>query len=172
MKIPFSAGALRLIILGAVASASVLPMACTKDPEPIVFKDYSAEDDAIIQKYLADSAITTAQKQPSGLYYVPIVTNPNNVLASKGRLTSVLYTGQFIDGRVFDASSRHGNVPFTFTVGSGNVIKGWDLGIPLMHKGDKGMLLLPSALGYGPYGSGSIPPNTVIRFKVEVTEVQ
>ncbi|MBO2011123.1 FKBP-type peptidyl-prolyl cis-trans isomerase [Hymenobacter negativus] len=172
MKIPFSAAAFRFVLLGLLTSANVLPMACTKDPDPVVLKDYSAEDEAIIQKFLADSAITTAQKQPSGLYYVPIVTNPNNVRATKGKRTSVLYTGQLMDGTVFDASSKHGNVPFTFVVGSGNVIRGWDEGLPLMHKGDKGMLIIPSALGYGPNASGDIPANSVIRFKLEVTEIQ
>jgi peptidylprolyl isomerase len=170
MKIPFSAGALRLILLGGLASASVLPFACKKDDTTEV-KDYSAIDDAIIQKYLTDNAITNAQKQPSGLYYVPIVSAPNGIQAAAGKTASVLYTGRYIDGRVFD-SSIDPTKPFKFVLGGGFVITGWDIGIALMRKGEKGLLLIPSALAYGPKGSGPIPPNTVLRFEVELTNVQ
>ena len=170
MKMPFSAGALRLILLGLLASASVLPMACKKD-DKVEVKDYSGIDDDIIKKYIADNAITNAQKQPSGLYYVPIVTAPNGVQATAGKTVSVLYTGRYIDGRVFDSSINPAN-PFRFLLGNGQVIKGWDEGIALMRKGEKGLLMIPSALAYGPSGSGHIPPNTVLRFEVELTNVQ
>ena len=172
MKVPFSAGMLRLLALGLLATASLVPTACQKDPETVTNKDYSAIDDAIIQKYLTDNAITTAQKQPSGLYYVPVLTDPNAVRATMGKTVAVLYTGRLMNGTVFDASANHGNTPYSFVLGNHTVIDGWDIGIALMHKGDKGVLLIPSALGYGPYGSGSIPPNAVIRFEVELVEVR
>ena len=129
-------------------------------------------DDKTIQKYLADNNITTAQKQPSGLYYVPGTTNPSGTQAAAGKTVSVLYTGKFMYGMVFDASSQHGNAPYSFVVGSKQVIAGWDEGIALMRKGEKGQLLIPSALAYGPTGLGSIPANTVLRFDVEVTDVK
>jgi FKBP-type peptidyl-prolyl cis-trans isomerase len=136
--------------------------------------DYKVPDDYIITKYLADNKITTAQKQPSGLYYVPGTTNPSGPLASAGKTASVLYTGRFVVGSstIFDASSQHGNVPFDFVVGKGQVIPGWDEGIALMRKGEKGQLLIPSALAYGARGSSTIPANTVLRFDVEVTDVK
>lgn len=133
---------------------------------------YSAVDDAIIQKYLTDNNITNAQKQASGLYYVPVTTNTGAVQATKGRTVSVLYTGKLTDGTVFDASSLQNNKPFAFVLGSGKVIGGWDEGIALMHKGDKGKLLIPPALGYGPAGVGTtIPPNAVLVFDVELVDV-
>lgn len=136
--------------------------------------DYKIPDDYIITKYLADNKITTAQKLPSGLYYVPGTTNTGGALALTGKTASVLYTGRFVtgSGAVFDASSQHGNTPFDFVVGSGQVIAGWDQGIALMRKGEKGQLLIPSALAYGTRGSNAIPPNTVLRFEVEVTDVK
>lgn len=135
--------------------------------------DYGPIDDALIQKYLADNKITTAQKQASGLYYVPITTNATAPLATKGQTASVLYTGKLLDGTVFDASSLHGNTPYSFILGNGQVIAGWDEGIALMHKGDKGQLLIPSALGYGPTGSGTaVPANSVLRFDVELVDVK
>ena len=136
--------------------------------------DFKVPDDYIITKYLADNNITNAQKQPSGLYYVPGTTNPSGALASAGKTASVLYTGRFItgSGAIFDASSQHGNTPYDFVVGNGQVIAGWDQGIALMRKGEKGQLLVPSALAYGSRGSGAIPANTVLRFDVEVTDVK
>lgn len=136
--------------------------------------DFKVPDDYIITKYLADNKITNAQKQPSGLYYVPGTSNPNGALASAGKTASVLYTGRFVtgSGAIFDASSQHGNTPYDFVVGKGQVIKGWDEGIALMRKGEKGQLLIPSALAYGSTGSSAIPANTVLRFDVEVADVK
>jgi len=130
-------------------------------------------DDNAIKKYLTDNNITTAQKQPSGLYYVPGTTNPTGAQATAGKTASVLYTGKLMYGTVFDASSLHGNTPFSFLVGAGQVIAGWDEGVALMRKGEKGQLLIPSGLAYGTKGAGnSIAPNTVLRFDVEVTDVK
>jgi peptidylprolyl isomerase len=142
------------------------------DVEVVDF-NYAATDDAIITNYLTTSAITTAQKQTSGLYYVPVTTNPTGTPATAGKTVSVLYTGKLMDGTVFDATSLRNNVPFSFLLGSGSVIKGWDEGIALMRKGEKAILLIPSALAYGPSGSGTaIKANSVLRFEVEVVDVK
>lgn len=133
---------------------------------------YAVPDDKAIQKYLADNNITNAQKQASGLYYVPGTTNASGTQATAGKTAAVLYTGKYLYGTVFDASSLHGNTPFSFVVGRGQVIAGWDEGIALMRKGEKGQLLIPSALAYGTSGSGSIPPNTPLAFDVEITDVK
>ena len=170
----FSGGVLRLLFPAMLATTGLLTTSCKKDSEASTTpaKDYSATDDAIIQTYLTTNTITTAQKQPSGLYYLPVVTNTVGVRAVAGRTVVVLYTGRLMDGTVFDASSSHGNVPFSFVLGQGRVIAGWDEGIALMHKGEKGVLLIPSGMGYGASGSGSsIPPNAVLRFEVELVNV-
>ncbi len=133
----------------------------------------AAIDDKLIQNYLAANKITTAQKQSSGLYFVPATTNPTAVASATGTTASVLYTGKLLDGTVFDASSLHGNTPFSFVVGAGKTILGFDQGISLMHKGDKATLLIPSGLAYGEQSGGaSIPPNSVLNFDVEVTDVK
>lgn len=93
--------------------------------------------------------------------------------AQDGDAVSVLYTGSLDDGTVFDASSRHGNQPFSFTLGIGHVIKGWDLGVVGMRVGGKRELTIPPELGYGanpPLGS-NIPPNATLHFTVELLSV-
>ncbi len=169
MKTIFTTTLFRFSLLLAVGATGLLTTACKKEEEPTPVQDYSAIDDAIITKYLADNNITTAQKQPSGLYYVPTLTNATAERAVAGKTVTVVSTGRFMDGRVFDASPLAG---YQFPLGTGYVIKGWDEGIALMHKGDKGTLLIPSALAYGPSGNGSIPPYTVLRFEVELKNIQ
>lgn len=137
--------------------------------------DYKAVDDALIAKYLADKSITTAQKQASGLYFLPVTTDPNGARPVAGSTVSVLYTGRLLDaaGTIFDASSRQNNVPLRFVTGANQVIKGFEEGILLMRKGEKAEILIPSGLAYGPVGAGNvIAPNTIIRFEVELVDVK
>ncbi len=151
-----------------VLLAAVLASACSKDAP----KDYTRIDADLLTRYLADHHLAAARKQPSGLYLVPISIDTSAVRATPGRTVTVLYSGQLLDGTVFDASAQHGNVPFGFLLGRGEVIAGWDEGIALLHKGDRATLLLPSALGYGAQGYGSsIPPNAPLRFDVQVVDV-
>jgi FKBP-type peptidyl-prolyl cis-trans isomerase len=172
MRNRFSTVALRFLLLAQLGTAGVLLTSCD-DNEIVAAKDYGPIDEAIIKKHLDDNKITTAQRQTSGLYFVPVTTVPAGVQAMAGKTVSVLYTGRFMDGRVFDASALHGNKPIDFVLGRGQVIAGWDEGIALMRKGEKAELFIPSALAYGPAGSrGSIPPNAVLRFEVELTDVK
>jgi FKBP-type peptidyl-prolyl cis-trans isomerase len=89
----------------------------------------------------------------------------------QGDTVNVLYAGSLDDGTVFDASSKHGNQPFSFTVGAGNVIQGWDLGLVGMKVGGKRDLVIPSDLGYGPGGSGPIPPNATLHFTIQLLSI-
>lgn len=164
--------ALRVPLLALLTTTGLLMTSCKKEEEQIDNKDYTAIDEDIIKKYLTDSKITTAQRQPSGLYFVPVTTNPSGTPAVAEKTVSVLYTGYLMNGSVFDASSQRGNVPFTFVLGRRKVIDGWDQGIALMRKGDKALLLIPSALGYGSNSASSIPPNSVTRFEVELVDVK
>ena len=155
----------RLLFLALASSAALLTTACKKDAV--------LSDEETIKQYLSKNGITNAQRQASGLYYVPGTFAAGSAQAVAGKTVSVLYTGALMDGTVFDASSKHGNTPISFVLGRGQVIPGWDEGIALMHKGEKGQLLIPSALGYGQAGSPpSIPSNAVLRFDVELTEVK
>ncbi|HEX8328381.1 MAG TPA: FKBP-type peptidyl-prolyl cis-trans isomerase [Hymenobacter sp.] len=137
--------------------------------------DFKAVDDALITKYLTDKNITTAQKQPSGVYLLPVTTNPAAALPAAGTTVSVLYTGRLLDaaGTIFDSSAKQGNTPLKFVIGRNQVIPGFEEGIKLMRKGEKAEVLIPSGQAYGPRGVGtSIAPNTVLRFEVELVDIQ
>ena len=83
------------------------------------------------------------------------------------------YTGKLEDGSIFDSSLSPGKEPFTFTLGVGSVIKGWDMGVKGMKVGGKRKLTIPPELGYGDRGAGNvIPPGATLIFEVELLEVE
>jgi FKBP-type peptidyl-prolyl cis-trans isomerase len=83
----------------------------------------------------------------------------------------VNYRGTLLDGTQFDSSFER-NEPFTFTIGRRQVIMGWDEGIALMKAGGKGTLYIPSPMAYGERGAGGIiPPNSVLKFDVELIQI-
>ena len=85
----------------------------------------------------------------------------------------VNYTGSLEDGSIFDSSLNPGRDPFTFTLGVGSVIKGWDLGVRGMKVGGKRKLTIPSDMGYGSQGAGKvIPPDATLIFEVELLGVE
>lgn len=92
--------------------------------------------------------------------------------AVAGKTISVHYTGTLTDGTKFDSSKDRGQ-PFEFTLGSGQVIEGWDKGFAGMKVGGKRKLIIPSSMGYGAQGAGGvIPPNATLIFEVELLEVK
>ncbi|KAL6929260.1 Peptidyl-prolyl cis-trans isomerase fpr2 [Hanseniaspora valbyensis] len=95
------------------------------------------------------------------------------VKAAKGDVVSVHYTGKLLsDGTVFDSSINRGQ-PIQFTLGVGQVIKGWDEGLIGACVGEKRDLYIPSALGYGSRGAGNvIPPNADLLFETELVAVK
>ena len=110
-------------------------------------------------------------KTESGLRY-QIIQKGSGAQASQGKNISVHYKGQLADGRVFD-SSYDRKQPIDFTVGVGQVIKGWDEGLQLLQVGDKARLVIPSHLAYGSQGAGGvIPPDATLIFDVELMAVK
>lgn len=111
------------------------------------------------------------EKTDSGLRY-QIIQKGSGAKASQGKNISVHYKGQLADGRVFDSSYER-KQPIDFTVGVGQVIKGWDEGLQLLQVGDKARLVIPSHLAYGSQGAGGvIPPDATLIFDVELMGVK
>ncbi len=109
-------------------------------------------------------------KTASGLEYVDEVVG-DGASPTAGKPVTVHYTGTFPDGRQFD-SSRDRSKPFVFTIGKGQVIRGWDEGVMTMKVGGRRILTVPSQLGYGSAGAGNvIPPNATLLFDVELLGV-
>lgn len=96
----------------------------------------------------------------------------NGAEAKKGDNVRVHYTGTFTNGEVFDSSVTRGQ-PFTFTLGAGQVIEGWDQGVAGMKVGGKRQLTIPPELAYGERGvPGAIPPNSTLIFEVELLGIE
>lgn len=108
---------------------------------------------------------------PSGLEYIDLVPGTGPV-AQPGQTATVHYTGWLLDGKKFDSSRDRGQ-PFSFPLGGGQVIKGWDEGVVNMRVGGQRRLIVPPELGYGPKGAGGvIPPCATLVFDVELLGVK
>lgn len=118
-----------------------------------------------------DEAAEGFDKTESGLRYIITESNEGGQSVNAGDLISVHYTGTFLDGEVFDSSVDRGE-PIEFNVGTGRVIPGWDEGLQLLKVGEKATFIIPSNLAYGERGVGPIPPNTPLKFEVELLEIK
>ena len=117
-------------------------------------------------KPVAAKTVTTA----SGLKYTDSKVG-NGVSPVRGKQVKVHYTGTLENGKKFDSSVDR-NEPFSFVIGVGQVIPGWDEGVMSMKVGGKRKLIIPAKLGYGAAGAGGvIPPNATLLFDVELLDV-
>jgi len=117
------------------------------------------------EKTAAAKTVTTA----SGLKYTDVKVG-SGASPVKGKQVKVHYTGTLENGKQFDSSV--GREPFSFVIGVGQVIPGWDEGVMSMKVGGKRKLIIPSKLGYGERGAGGvIPPNATLLFDVELLDV-
>jgi peptidylprolyl isomerase len=118
-----------------------------------------------------DLDLSKATTTESGLQYIDDVVGEGD-FPMEGEMVTVHYTGKLTDGKVFDSSVKR-NDPFSFVIGVGQVIKGWDEGVITMKPGGKRTLVIPPELGYGARGAGGvIPPNATLIFDVELISIR
>jgi peptidylprolyl isomerase len=115
---------------------------------------------------LSESEFETTE---SGLQYT-ILDQGDGEQAQPGQVVAVHYTGWLEDGNSFDSSVDRGE-PFSFALGQGMVIPGWDEGVAMLHVGDKARLIIPSDLAYGEAGRPGIPPDSTLIFDVELVSI-
>lgn len=140
------------------------------------------QEPAKIKKYIDDNKLQVA-KTDSGLYYV--ITKPGSGPNIAVNDTAVVnYTGRLLNGKIFDTSIKEDAIkgkmpelemrsfqPIRIPVGRQGVIKGWDLGLPLLNKGAKATFVIPSNLAYGDRGNQAIAPNSPLVFDIEVVDI-
>jgi FKBP-type peptidyl-prolyl cis-trans isomerase len=168
----------------------VMQMRITEiENESVVIARVKAEqqkkDRELIQAYIAEKGLE-AVESPDGIFQV-VLEEGTGPRPEVGQQASVDYTLRLPDGTLIDTSheavAREGGTfderrmpyrPYTFTVGSNSVIGGWNKGIPLVRKGGKSILLIPSHLGFGTNvrPGSEIPPNAVLVFEVEVVDIK
>ena len=149
---------------GAEAPTDTVAETTTVIPTPLPEKPTEALL-ALLPNYDESKIVTTA----SGLQYI-VYQEGSGDLAITGDTIQAHYTGYLSDGTKFDSSVDRGQT-FDFPLGMAQVIPGWDEGFALLTPGSKALFIIPSALGYGPGGSGQIPPNATLYFDVELVGI-
>jgi FKBP-type peptidyl-prolyl cis-trans isomerase FkpA len=134
------------------------------DIELLDLKTRDQVDEAIILKYIADNKLTM-QKHSSGMYY-EITAPGSGGSPSASSVVTVRYKGSLTDKTVFDQTTGTNTAEF----GLSGLIEGWKIGIPLLKKGGKMTMILPSRLAYGNRAQGRIAPNSVLIFEIELVD--
>ncbi|HEX4103936.1 MAG TPA: FKBP-type peptidyl-prolyl cis-trans isomerase [Candidatus Paceibacterota bacterium] len=134
---------------------------------------YNNQSNQAVQQQANDEANVAAQEQQQLMAELTIKDTVvgTGTPAADGDTINVLYTGTLDNGTVFDASSLHGNQPFSFVLGEGNVIQGWDLGLVGMKVGGTRELTIPPDLGYGSQANGPIPASSTLHFTVQLLSI-
>lgn len=154
-------------ITSAPSPVSADPLTKSVAPQAVVAAvPVESEAEKLLPVESDDDYVTTE----SGLKYRDIEVGTGES-PSPRQLVSVHYTGSLPNGKVFDSSLKR-NEPFTFPIGAGRVIKGWDEGVADMKVGGKRELVIPPDLAYGTRGvPGVIPPNSTLKFDVELLDI-
>lgn len=161
---------LRLSLLPALLLALLFAFgACKKSGDSAPKIDYATRDEGLINDYIKANNLTGFVRDTTMFVFV---TKPGaGPLPKKGQTLIVKYKGTTLDGRVFD-QTKESTIGLPFVLGAGQVIKGWDRAFKQFNKGTQAILLIPSGLAYGNDATGSIPPNSVLRFDVEVVNIK
>lgn len=157
-----------LLAVGQVGSKQKTAIAAELTQTPPAPTTVTENNPLIANNPMPDAnAVTT----PSGLKYVELKEG-TGATPQSGQTVEVHYVGTLEDGTKFDSSRDRGQ-PFSFKIGVGQVIKGWDEGLSTMKVGGRRQLIIPPELGYGARGAGGvIPPNATLLFDVELLGVK
>ena len=137
---------------------------CGDEPDGV-----SGEPNTLTYGSALDVDLSAMEQTPSGLYRRDLAPGSGEPIAA-GQMATVHYTAWLPNGAQFDGS--RGGDPFSFGIGRGEVIQGWDEGIAGMQVGGRRQLVIPPALAYGPAGAGGvIPPNATLVFEVELLAI-
>jgi FKBP-type peptidyl-prolyl cis-trans isomerase FkpA len=131
--------------------------------------DDSSESSLVMQEMAPAVDLSAMTETSSGLNLMELVAG-EGAEAMSGQRVTVHYIGWFLDGEKFDSSLDRGD-PFSFQLGAGGVIAGWDEGVVGMRVGGTRRLVIPPDLAYGEAGRSGIPPNSTLVFDVELLEV-
>lgn len=162
-----------LVVAQVTGAKEAIATEIAKSPAPsqVAASQPVSEPDAqvLIAQAPSTEGAPTMITTDSGLKYVDLVEG-TGAMPQAGQTVVVHYTGTLEDGTKFD-SSRDRNQPFEFSLGYGEVIKGWDEALSTMQVGDRRQLIIPPALGYGSQSLPDIPPNSTLIFDVELLEI-
>lgn len=153
-----------LIVIAVIAGGIYLYQSYAKNKAPIENNEQATTTE--------EQATNTNNFEIQGMK-VEILKEGTGQEAKSGDTVTVNYVGTFEDGNKFDSSIDRG-VPFSFTLGAGTIIKGWDLGVVGMKVGEKRKLTIPSDLAYGETGAadGLIPPNATLVFEIDLLSIK
>lgn len=165
-----------LLIYTIIESKTTIPKEMIDTSSITEIEETSFDNDSATHTSSSSTQTTIMESYTTDTGMKITITTPGNgVEAKNGDTVHVNYTGRFADGTAFDSNTdpKFGHVqPFSFTLGAGQVIKGWDEGVAGMKVGEKRTLVIPYTLGYGENGYGSIPPKAELTFEVELLGIK